>query len=256
MLLLKSLRADPPPNAQPVPKEDLVIGKAFIGTSGSRVGEATLELMQADTPQGFLNIEIFAGLLHCIRGICAEKRISHLTMSDVEDVSQWYRDFFRLAGFHRCRCPSPSAGSSIQQRSDRNQNCLSFHFSTSSYSSSSRRVLEDEEASLRRASGTIRAWLAKGRHPSALDDGEAIFNNVYQQFKTWLAQGRCTSALLDLVASGKAADVERKYFHDLLTEAGKASHSSTNALTLQNRSSQVVEAVPRRNEPTSEGHPV
>ena len=208
--------------------------------------------MQADTAQGFLNIEIFAELLHCIRGICTERHISHLTMSDVEDVSQtWYRDFFRLAGFHRCRCPSPLSGSSIQQHSDRQRNCLSSYFSTSypsSSSSSSRRVPEDEEASLRRVSGTIRAWLAKGRCPSAFNDEEATFSNVYEQFKTWLAQGRCTSALLDSVASGKAADVERKYFHDLLAEAGNARHSYTHG--------RKREAVPRRTEPTSEGHPV
>ena len=88
MLLLNTFRADPPTNAQPVPKQDRVIGKAFIRTSKSRGWEAILELMQADTAQGFLNIEIFAGLLHCIRGICTEKHVSHLTMSGVEDVSQ------------------------------------------------------------------------------------------------------------------------------------------------------------------------
>ena len=257
--MLKPLRADPPPNAQPVTRQNCVIGKAFIRTSKSRDWEATLELMQADTAQGFLNIEVFAELLHCIRGICTERHISHLTMSDDEDVSErWYRNFFRLAGFHRCRCPSPLAGSSKQQHSDRNRNCLSFPVVSSSSSSSSRRVLEDEEASLKRVSGTIRAWLAKGRSPSALDDEEATFSNVYKLFKTWLAHGRCTSALLDSVASGKAADVERKYFHDLLAEAGNARHSSTNARkrTLQNRSNQAVEAVPGRTESTSEGHPV
>ena len=266
MLLLRPLRADPPSNAQPVPKQDRIVGKAFMRIAESRDWEASLELMQADTAQGFLNIEVFAELLHCIRGICTERQISHLTMSDIEDVSQtWYRDFFRLAGFHRCRCPSPSAGSSIRQHSDQNRNCLSSYFSTSStstsspfsFSFSSRRGLQDEEASLRRVSGTIRAWLAKGRCPSALNDEEATFSNVYERFKTWLAQGRCTSALLDSVASGKAADVEQKYFHDLLAEAGNASHSSTNAArkrTLQNRSNQAVEAVPRRTEPTSEGH--
>ena len=118
-------------------------------------------------------------------------------------------------------------------------------------------MLGDEEASLESVPGTIRAWLAQGRCPSALDDEEATFSNVYQQFKTWLGQRRCTSALLDSAASGKAADVERKCFHDLLAEAGNARRPSTNARkrTLRNRSNQAVEAVPRRTEPTSEGAP-
>ncbi|KAM0798988.1 hypothetical protein BDR22DRAFT_348043 [Usnea florida] len=211
-------RSNPLPNTHPISKQDRVIGKAFIRTSESRNWEASLELIQADTAQGFLTIEIYAGLLRCICDVCNERHISHITMPDVEPVSQtWYRDFFRLAGFHRCQCPSPSAGSSIQQDSDQNRNCLSSF--SSSASSSWRRVPEDEEASLRRASETIRAWLVKGRSWSALDDEEATFSNVCKTFRTWLAEGRCSSGLLDSIASGEAAEVERKHFHKLLTEA-------------------------------------
>ena len=232
--MLKSLRADPPPNAHPISKQDRVIGKAFIRTSESRNWEASLELIQADTAQGFLTIEIYAGLLRCIRDICNERHISHITMPDVERVSQtWYRDFFRLAGFHRCQCPSPSAGSSIQQHPSQNRNCLSSF--SSSASSSWRRVPEDEEASLRKASETIRAWLANGRFPSALDDEEAsadreaTFSNVCRTFRTWLAEGRCSSGLLDSIASGEAAEVERKHFHKLLAEASNVRHPQINA---------------------------
>lgn len=156
MLLLKPLRADPPPNAQPLPEQYRIIGKAVIRTSESTNREAALELMHADTDQGLLNMAIFAGLLRCIREICTERLISHLTMGNNEDVSQtWYRDFFRLAGFHHCQCPSSSAGSSIQQHLDENQICLSS-ISSSSSSSSSRRMLDEEEASTRNVSETFK----------------------------------------------------------------------------------------------------
>ena len=258
--MLKSLRADPPPYAHPISKQDRVIGIAFIRTSESRKWEATLELIQADRAQGFITLEIFAGLLRCIREICNDRTISHITMPDVERVSQtWYRDFFRLAGFRRCQCPSPSAGSSIQQDFNQNRNCLS---SFPSFASSSwRRVPEDEEASLRRASETIRAWLANGRSPSALDDEkddqEATFSNVCETFRTWLAEGRCSSGLLDSIASGEAAEVERKHFHKLLAEASNARHPQINEpkSTLQRTDpiSQSVEAVPKPTKKKSKG---
>lgn len=44
---------------------------------------------------------------------------------------------------------------------------------------------------------------------------------AFDKFKVWLAEGRCTEALLLSIASGKAAEVERKHFHDLLAEAEK-----------------------------------
>ena len=133
--------------------------------------------MQANTNDRFANMQIFAMLLSCIREICAEKLIVHLAMVDLEGVSQgWYGDFFRLAGFSRCRCQS-SLGSALQVEP---RNCLT----------------------LRRKS---------------LDQG---FSVVYERIEAWLAEGRCTRSLLDSVASGQAAEVERKYFHDLLEEIG------------------------------------
>ena len=50
-------------------------------------------------------MQIFAALLRCIRHICAERFIQHIAVVDIEHPSQdWFRDFFRLAGFRRCRC--------------------------------------------------------------------------------------------------------------------------------------------------------
>ena len=197
MLLLKPLRADPPPSAQSLPKQYHVIGKAVIRTSESRNREATLELMHADTDQGFLNIEIFAGLLRCICEICTERLISHLTMGNNEDVSQtWYRDFLRLAGFHHCQCLSSSAGSSIQEHLDENQICLSS-ISSSSSSSSSSRILDEEEVSTR---------------------------NVSETFEACIAEGRCRGALLDSVASDKAVKVKRKHSHNSLAALRKGRH--------------------------------
>ena len=132
--------------------------------------------MQADTDNRFVNMQIFAMLLSCIRKICAERLIGHLAMVDIEGVSHdWYGDFFRLAGFSRCRCHS-SASSALQLGP---RKCLAL------------------------------------REP--LDRG---FSAVYERIGTWLAEGRCTRNLLDSVASGQAAEVERKYFHDLLAEIG------------------------------------
>ena len=203
MLLLKALRVDPPPSAQTLPKQYHVIGKAVIRTSESRNREATLELMHADTDQGFLNMEIFAGLLRCIREICTERLISHLTMGNNEDVSQtWYRDFFRLAGFHHCQCPSSSAGSSIQQHLDENQICLSSISSSSSSSFSSSRMLDEEETATRNVPGT---------------------------FKPCIAEGRRKGALLDSVASGKAVEVKRKKSHSSLAALGKGRHPHISA---------------------------
>ena len=51
----------------------------------------------------------------------------------------------------------------------------------------------------------------------SLDRG---FSAVYERIEAWLAEGRCTRSLLDSVASGQAAEVEQRYFHDLLAEIG------------------------------------
>lgn len=142
--------------------------------------EATIELMQANSGHRFLNMQIFAGLLGCVRKICIGRLIGHLAIVEIEDVSQhWYRDFFRLAGFHRCRCQS-SAGSTLQPET---RNCLS-----------SSELLDIESST------------------------------VNETVRIWLAEGRCTSALLDSVASGEAAEVERKYFHDLRAELQDEKH--------------------------------
>lgn len=130
--------------------------------------------MQANTNDRFVNIQIFAGLLRCIRRICNERLIGHLAIVDIEDASQsWYRYFFKLAGFSHCHCQD-SAGSTLQLE---NRVCL--------------------------------AW----RESSQQD-----ISTAYEMVRIWLAEGRCKSSLLDSVASGEAAEVERKYFHDLLAE--------------------------------------
>ena len=130
--------------------------------------------MQANTNDRFLNMQIFAELLRCIRETCIDRFIGHLAMMDIGDVSQrWYRDFFRLAGFSRCRCQCSATGA-LQLV---NRVCLV-----------SRKPLNQNSPA------------------------------VYEKMRTWLAEGRCTEALLDSVASGEAAEVERKYFHDLLAE--------------------------------------
>ena len=153
-----------------------VVGRAIISTSLSKHWEATIELMQADTNNRFVNMQIFAMLLSCIRKICAERFIGHLAMVDTEGVSQgWYGDFFRLAGFSRCRCQSLT--SSALQLEPRN--CLALR--------------------------------------ESLDQG---FSATYERIGAWLAEGRCTRSLLDSVESGQAAEVERKYFHNLLAEIG------------------------------------
>ena len=130
--------------------------------------------MQASTDDRFLNMQIFAELLRCIRETCIDRFIGHLAMMDIGDASQsWYRDFFRLAGFKRCRCQCfPSGALQLVNRV-----CLV-----------SRRSLDQN------------------------------FPAVYGRMRNWLAEGRCTEALLDSVASGEAAEVERRYFHDLLAE--------------------------------------
>ena len=164
----------------------------------SRDGEATLELMQADTAQGFLNLEIPARLLRCIHGICTERHISHLKMVDIDHVSQTrYRDFFRLAGFQCCRCPSPSAGSSTQQDPVPNQNCLTFSFCTSG------RTLDDEEASIKNVPETPRTCLAEGQSKSTLPNSTG--------------------------ASGREIEVERKHSHNVPTALGNGGHPSISA---------------------------
>ena len=130
--------------------------------------------MQATADSRFFNMQIFAKLLGSIRTICVERFISHLVMVDTGGVSQgWYRDFFRLAGFSRCRCQS--SASSTQQLELRN--CLALRESV---------------------------------------NGD--FSPVYDKVSLWLAEGRCTRTLLDSVASGEAAEVESRHFHDLLAE--------------------------------------
>ena len=107
--------------------------------------------MQADTNDRFLNVQIFAGLLSRIRRICIERLINHLTIVEIEDLSQtWYRDFFRLAGFYRCRCQS-SAGSTLQLEA---RNCLA---STETLARHFASVYE-----------TVSMWLAQGRCTRAL----------------------------------------------------------------------------------------
>ena len=133
--------------------------------------------MQADTNDHFSNMQIFAMLLSCIRKICAERYIGHLAMVEIEGESHdWYRDFFRLAGFSPCRCQS-SAGSALQ----------------------------------------LETWNCLALIKEPLDQG---FPAMYERIDTWLAEGRCTRSLLDSVASGQAAEVEHRYFHDLLAEIG------------------------------------
>ncbi|CAD6567228.1 MAG: hypothetical protein ASARMPRED_000553 [Alectoria sarmentosa] len=168
------LRSEVPPDAHASVDQYRIVGKAIISTSISRHWEATIELMQANTNDRFVNIQIFAGLLRCIRRICNERLIGHLTIVDIEDTSQsWYRYFFKLAGFSQCHCQD-SAGSTLQLE---NRVCL--------------------------------AW----RESSQQD-----ISTAYKMVRIWLAEGRCTSSLLDSVASGEAAEVERKYFRDLLAE--------------------------------------
>lgn len=191
-------KSDPPSNPQPVPKQDRIVGKAFMRVAESRDWEATLELMQADTAQGFLNLEIPARLLRCIHAICTEKHISHLKMVDIDHVAQkWYRDFFRLAGFQCCRCPGPSAGSSTQQDLVPNQNCLNLCFSPSG------RTLDEEEPSIKKVHETPRTCLAEDQSKSTLPDST--------------------------VASGKAVEVERKHSHNIPAPLSKGGQPSINA---------------------------
>ena len=53
------------------------------------------------------------------------------------------------------------------------------------------------------------------------------FSAVYERISSLLAEGRCTRSLLESIASGQGAEVEHKYFHDLLAEIGseRPSHS-------------------------------
>ena len=154
-----------------------MIGKAIISTSLSKHWEATIELMKADTNNRFANMQIFAMLLSCIRKICAERYIGHLVMVNLEGLSHnWYRDFFRLAGFSRCLCQS-SDSSALQLEP---RNCLAL----------------------------------------MRESFDQSFSAVYERIGAWLAEGRCTRSLLDSVASGQAAEVEHKYFQDLLAELG------------------------------------
>ncbi len=129
--------------------------------------------MQANANNRFLNMQIFAELLRFLCKICIGRLIGHLAIVDIGDASQnWYRDFFRLAGFSRCCCQSP-AGSAVQLE---DWNCL---------------VLKPP-------------------------DWESL--SVDKRVEIWLAEGRCTQALLDSVASGEAAEGERRYFRDLVAE--------------------------------------
>ena len=117
--------------------------------------------MQANTKDRLLNIQIFAELLRRIRGICAQRFIEHLAIFDMNDGSQdWYRDFFRLAGFSRCRCRVP-AGIPLQLES---WNCFA-----------SREPLEWKFLTVYEK---VKIWLAEGRCTKALLDsvasGEAV----------------------------------------------------------------------------------
>lgn len=121
-----------------------------------------------------LNTEIFAGLLRCIRNICTERFIEHLTIVDIADGSQnWFRNFFGLAGFCHCHCQRST--SSILQLEPRI--CVTL------------RKLPPED-----------------------------FQTVHKTIRVWLVKSKCTRALLNSVTFGKAAEVERSYFHNLLTE--------------------------------------
>ena len=107
--------------------------------------------MQASTSDRFLNMQIFAQLLRCIREICIQKFITHLAMVDIRDGSQtWYRKFFRLAGFRRCRCQR-STGSAVQVET---RNCLG-----------SKQSLDGNSSAVYR---TVMGWLVEGRCTSAL----------------------------------------------------------------------------------------
>ena len=130
--------------------------------------------MQADTNDRLLNIQIFAELLRRIRKICAQRFIEHLAIFDIDDGPQnWYRDFFRLAGFSRCRCRMP-AGIPLQLES---WNCLA-----------SREPLEWKFLTVYEK---VRNWLAEGRCTKALLDsvasGEAV-EVERRHFQNLLAQ--------------------------------------------------------------------
>ncbi len=117
--------------------------------------------MQAKTNERFHNLQIFAGLLRCIRKICIERLIGHLAIVDIGDVSQnWYHDFFRLAGFHPCHCQN-STGSALQPEP---RNCLALTES-----------LDQEFSTVHEI---VRIWLAEGRCTRTLLDpaasGEAV----------------------------------------------------------------------------------
>ena len=122
----------------------------------SRPWEANIELMQANTKDRFLNMQIFSGLLGCVRKICIERFIEHVTVVDIEDTPQdWYRDFFRLAGFCRCRCRDSAGGTrQLQKRS-----CLVLR--------------QSPDAEISAVYGMIRTWLAKGLYKRALLDSVA-----------------------------------------------------------------------------------
>lgn len=100
--------------------------------------------MQANTKDRLYNMQIFTELLRRIRSICLERCIEHLTMVDIGGVShEWYRDFFRLAGFSHCRCQS-SASRAVQLET---RNCVVLRKSLAQDVSS-----RDER---------IRTWLAE-----------------------------------------------------------------------------------------------
>ena len=66
--------------------------------------------MQANAGNRFRNMQIFLKLLECIGEICNERLIGHIAFLDIKHPSQnWYRDFFRLAGFVPCRCQSSAS---------------------------------------------------------------------------------------------------------------------------------------------------
>ena len=123
--------------------------------------------MQADTNNRSVNMQIFEMLLSCIRKICAERYIGHLAMVDIEGVPQgWYGDFFRLAGFSRCRCQS-SAGSALQLEP---RNCLAL-------------TRESLDQSFSAVYGRIGAWLAEDRSTRSLLDSVASGQAVEVEHK-------------------------------------------------------------------------
>ena len=50
---------------------------------------------------------------------------------------------------------------------------------------------------------------------------------MHEIVRIWLVEGRCTKPLLDSAASGEAAEVEHRYFHDLIAVSGNGKFSQS-----------------------------